>query len=239
VFTKVSIANLFRLFRSSNQQSSGRRSRILRFESLECRDLMTAIPAAPNPLVATAVSSSQVNLNWHLVSGANGYIVDEYVNGAWKQIGVYGNGTSAIAVGGLNANTTYYFDVAAYNSAGANWANYAYATTRMAAPAAPSLLATAISNSQINLNWNSVPGATGYLISEWNGSSWQTIGNFGSGTTAVTVSGLNANATYYFEVGAYNSFGTTWSNIASAATRSAAPAAPTLSGVPCRVRKSR
>ena len=79
-------------------------------------------PAAPS-LTATAVSASQIDLSWHSVSGASGYLVDEWVNGAWKQIGSLGSGSTGCAVTGLSAGTTYYFDVAAYNAAGTSWAN--------------------------------------------------------------------------------------------------------------------
>lgn len=93
------------------------------------------------------------------------------------------------------------------------------ATTRVSAPAAPSLTARATSSSQISLTWNNVAGATGYLIDEWVNGAWKQIANFGSGTTSYTVSGLSANSTHYFIAAAYNSAGTTWSsNYVSATT---------------------
>ena len=96
-------------------------------------------------LSATAVSASQINLAWNGVTGANGYLVDEWINGAWKQIASLGSSTTGYSVSGLSASTTYYFDVAAYNSAGTTWANYQSATTKASAPpAAPSLTATAV-----------------------------------------------------------------------------------------------
>ena len=63
------------------------------------------------------------------MTGATGYLVDEWVNGAWKQIASLGSGSTSYAVTGLSANTTYYFDVAAYNAAGTTWANSQSATT--------------------------------------------------------------------------------------------------------------
>ncbi len=65
-------------------------------------------------------------------------------------------------------------------------------------------------------------GATSYSVAEWNGSSWQTIGTYSSGTTGIQVNGLNANTTYYFEVGASNSAGTTWSSYVGVTTKAAA-----------------
>ena len=43
--------------------------RRLRFEGLEARQMMTAMPAAPAAFVAQAASSTQVNLSWHDVPG--------------------------------------------------------------------------------------------------------------------------------------------------------------------------
>ena len=70
------------------------------------------------------------------MAGATGYLVDEWINGAWKQIGSLGSGSTGYAVTGLSPGTTYYFDVAAYNAAGTTWANYQSATTYR--PPAPS-----------------------------------------------------------------------------------------------------
>ena len=86
-------------------------------------------PAAPS-FTATAVSATQINLAWTPVAGATGYLVDQWINGAWKQVGSLGSGSTGYAVTGLSPNTTYYFDVAAYNAAGTTWANYQSATTQ-------------------------------------------------------------------------------------------------------------
>ena len=178
---------------------------------------LQATPAAPS-LTATVVSGSQINLAWNGVSGACGYLVDEWVNGAWSQIGSYGSGVTGCSVAGLSPNTTYYFDVAAYNSAGTSWANYQSATTsaNLSPPAAPSFTATAASGTQINLSWNTVSGASGYLVDEWINGAWPQIGSYGSGTTGCSVTGLSPGTTYYFDVAAYNSAGTSWANYQSA-----------------------
>ena len=90
--------------------------------------IRAVLPAAPS-FTATAVSATQINLAWPRVAGATGYLVDEWINGVWKQIGSLGSGSTGFAVTGLSPNTTYYFDVAAYNAAGATWAKYQFATT--------------------------------------------------------------------------------------------------------------
>src|SRR5207237_720654 len=70
------------------------------------------------------------------------------------------------------------------------------------APAAPSFTARALSTTQVSLSWNSVPGATGYLVDEWSNGGWSQIGSFDGNATCATVNGLSPNTTYYFDVAA-------------------------------------
>jgi len=90
-----------------------------------------AAPAAPT-LTVTAYSSSQLDLAWSGVSNTGGYLVDEWINGAWKQVASVGSTTTSYSFAGLSASTTYYFDVAVYNLAGTTWANFQSATTGVA-----------------------------------------------------------------------------------------------------------
>ena len=197
--------------------------RFLAFTTNRPGSFAVRAPAAPS-FTAKAVSGSQINLSWNTVSGATGYLVDEWVRGAWTQIASGGSGSTGCSVTGLTAGTTYYFDVAAYNSAGASWANYQSATTiaKLTPPAAPSFTAKAVSGSQINLSWNTVSGATGYLVEERINGAWTQIASVGSGGTSYSVTGLSAGTTYYFILGASNTAGTTWASSMSATTTSGA-----------------
>jgi hypothetical protein len=87
-----------------------------------------------------------------------------------------------------------------------------------APPAAPSFTATAVSGTQINLSWQGVAGASGYLIDEWANGAWQQIASLSSGNTSYAVTGLSPGTTYYFDVAAVNAAGTTWANYQSATT---------------------
>jgi V8-like Glu-specific endopeptidase len=82
-------------------------------------------------------------------------------------------------------------------------------------PGAPSLSATALSSSQIRLNWSgTAAGATGYKVERWNGSTWVQIATTGAGTLTYTDTNLTANTQYFYRVratsavgdGAYSSF---------------------------------
>jgi len=89
---------------------------------------LVGAPAAPW-LTATAVSGTQINLAWNHVAGANGYVVDEWMNGAWHELGTVGSNYTGCSIINLNPGTTYYFDVGAYNSTGTSWAYWTSATT--------------------------------------------------------------------------------------------------------------
>jgi hypothetical protein len=160
-----------------------------------------------------------VTLRWNAVSGASGYVVDIWLNGAWRQIGNVNSSTSFVSVIGLSAGTTYYFDVGASTSAGVTWANNQTVTT-LSTLSAPTLTATAISSSQVKLNWTASSGATSYVIDEWMNGAWKQIGTVAAGTTSATVSGLTAGTTYYFDVGAANATGTMWAANQSVTTPS-------------------
>jgi fibronectin type 3 domain-containing protein len=82
----------------------------------------TQAPAAPSNLAAQPVSSSQINLTWTdnsvTPNQAFGFYIEQSPDGMsnWTQIAT-ASGTS-YAVGGLQATTTYYFRIRAYNSIG-------------------------------------------------------------------------------------------------------------------------
>jgi Calpain family cysteine protease len=172
--------------------------------------LMPFPPAAPS-FSASPISASQVSLAWGAASRASGYTVYEWMGGTWSPIAYLGSASTSYVVGNLATNTTYYFDLAATNAFGTTWAaNWQSATTYIGAPGAMTFSATTYSYSRINLSWNSVGGATGYLVDQWNGSSWVQIANLGAGSTGFAVTGLASNSTYYFDVAAYNAYGTTW-----------------------------
>ncbi len=88
-------------------------------------------PATPTGLVATAVSSSQINLSWNASSGATSYTVyrSPTSTGTYANIGT-ATGTTYNNTG-LSASTTYYYKVAASNAGGSSaQSGYVSATTQ-------------------------------------------------------------------------------------------------------------
>ena len=190
------------------------------------------LAAAPT-LTATPAGPAQVNLSWSSVSAGatygaiNDYVIDQQTPGGWETLTSTSGTNLSFSVIGLNPNTPYTIEVGAGNASGMSYSNVASALTL---PAAPSLQATAVSASQVNLSWNSNPGgSTGFVVKEEMSGSWQAIDTLGSGATSFPVSGLSAGTTYEFEVAAFNASGYTYSYTADALTF---PAATTISATP-------
>src|SRR5204863_6205886 len=120
----------------------------------------TTAPSTPTGLLASAVSSSQINLSWGASTdnvGVTGYRV--YRAGAL--LATLGAATT-YQNSGLAASTSYSYAVQALDAAGNASAQSASAsaTTQAAsdttAPSVPGgLAAAAVSSSQINLSWSS------------------------------------------------------------------------------------
>jgi hypothetical protein len=89
-------------------------------------------------------------------------------------------------------------------------------------PAAPSsLIATAVSRSQINLTWiDNAANETGFEIERsTDGTAFAQIGTVGADITSVADTGLKSNKTYYYRIRAYHAADqSAYSNITAAKT---------------------
>ena len=98
-------------------------------------------------------------------------------------------------------------------------------------PAAPTgLTATAVSQTQINLSWSAVAGATSYTIlrSTTSGGPYTSVGT--SSTTSFSNTGLTCNTTYYYVVRA-NTACSSGNSAQAQATTSACTACTAISDV--------
>jgi chitodextrinase len=164
----------------------------------------TVAPSTPTGLLASAVSSSQINLSWAASTdnvGVTGYRV-------------YRAGTLLATLGavttyqntGLSASTSYSYTVQAVDAAGNASAQSASAsaTTQAApdtiAPSVPTgLTGTAVSATQINLTWNASTdnvAVTGYQVYLNDALLASTT------LTSFQQTGLTAGTTYNYRVSA-------------------------------------
>ena len=145
-------------------------------------------PAAPTGLIATP-GSAQVALSWSASSNATSYAVKRAATSG----GPYANLGTATVTSYLDSTavngTTYFYVVAAVNSAGssANSAQVSATPTTSAptgtVPSAPSALTATPWDAQITLTWSASAGASSYTIKRSSSSGGQYV-DIATATTA-------------------------------------------------------
>ena len=176
-------------------------------------------PAAPSALSATAASSSQINLSW-TPSTTSGVTYSVFRS---TSSGFTPSSSNQIASGltattysntGLAASTTYYYLVQAMNNCASSASSNGAATTLSgtSAPSIPQNLQATAGNATVSLTWSASSGTAPITYNVYRSTT-----SGGEGTTPI-VSNLTAasytdtnvtnNTTYYYEVSATNSVGT-------------------------------
>lgn len=172
-------------------------------------------PAAPTALVATPISSTQVDLTWHDASNnESGFEIERSLTTGtgFTLITTTTADVTHYSDADLNASTAYHYKVRAINKGGHSpYTSEAIATTLQAPPVAPATLtATAASSTQINLTWQDASGnETGFQIerSLTSQQGFVLIQTVSANTTAYSDTGLTEGTLYYYRVSAINDAG--------------------------------
>ncbi|WML87591.1 fibronectin type III domain-containing protein [Thiothrix subterranea] len=210
----------------------------------EAFDLTNGIitpPLAPTSLTATALSNSQVRLNWVDASSDETGFKIERCQGAtctgFAEVGTVSANGITFSDSNLVSNTSYRYRIRAYR--GTNHSSYSstVTTATLAAPsllAAPtSLTATALSSSQVRLNWvDASSNETGFKIERCLNAActnFTVIKTTGANIVQFTNTNLQANKNYRYRIRAYR--GTVYSDYSNTvditvSTPSTAIAAP-------------
>jgi fibronectin type 3 domain-containing protein len=178
----------------------------------ELRTEIRRLPRAPESLVATIVSGTEVSLAWDDRSDNETSFRIERCEGAgcttFTEIGSVAPDVEAFAVTGLTQGNTYRFRVRARNNVG----NSAYTNveaTALVGPAAPTdLQATTLSSTQIDLQWtDNATNEVDYQVERCAGvdcTDFAVIATLPAGTEAYTDAAVVFNTAYRYRVRARN-----------------------------------
>lgn len=189
------------------------------------------VPSIPGGLTVVSTAPDAITLSWLETAGATYYQVKNVTTG---QVTGPISGTE-VTISGLTPGDTYQFELYACNSVGCSQpSSLVSATTQItqqptaAPPAAPGqIVASAITATSVELDWQAVPGANSYTL--LNAATGATLES-GLTTTSVTVSGLSPATGYQFAVEACNTYGCSSASPAvSVTTASASTTTPTTS----------
>jgi hypothetical protein len=183
------------------------------------KDTMRVVvpPDAPSQLVATAVSSSQIDLAWtDNADNEEGSKIERSLdNSTFHQIATVGADVTSFSDQGLDPAITYYYRVCAYNSAGNSWySNTAHAETLeppLTIPTPPSdLQVVVVSETAVRLYWqDNSTNEEGFRIwrTMWDEPYLFELDTVGADVTTFTDGALNPLKEYYYAVTAFNSAG--------------------------------
>jgi uncharacterized repeat protein (TIGR01451 family) len=202
----------------------------------------TQQPSAPSALSATVASGSQINLSWTGSTdniGTSAYLVERCQAAAcsnFVQVAMVIAPGTTFSDTGLTASTSYSYRVRASDAAGnlSQYSNTASVTTQTPdtePPSAPgTLVATAVSGTQIDLTWGAATdnvGVAGYRVERCTGAGCTAFTKFGTAITGTSFSdtNLNISTSYTYIVRAQDAEGNLgpYSNVASATTLSTNP----------------
>src|SRR5439155_1719694 len=201
----------------------------------------TTPPTAPGNLVATAVSSNQINLSWTASTddvGVTGYRVDRCQGAGCTSFTQIATPTATTySDTGLAPSTSYSYQVTAVDAAGnastASAPGKASTSADTTSPSAPTgLTATAGSATAITLSWTASTddvGVTGYQVDRCTGAECSTFTEVATPTaTTYSDTGLAPSTSYSYQVRAEDAAGnvSAASPLASATTSADTPPPP-------------
>jgi PKD repeat protein len=196
-------------------------------------------PAAPSSLLATTAGADRIDLAWtHNGDDEAGFKVERSLDGSnFAEVGTTGSDDTNYSDTGLDASTTYWYRVRAWNASGdSGWSNIDLATTDdpPPPPAAPgSLVATTAGSSSIDLAWldNSFNEDGFDIERSVDGINFGPHDTVAANVTVYPDAGLSPNTTYWYRVNAFNVSGPSgYSNTDSATTDPAPSISLSLNG---------
>lgn len=192
------------------------RLRTVRSSCVSGNSNVIPIPHAPTAVQASNITTSCFDANWTSVTGASHYLLTVSTQSNFSTCFVCDQSVSGTTqqVCGLNGCSTYYYRVQAVNISPSAKSNSITVVTSTTPPVTVS--ATNINTTSFTANWQAVSCAASYRLDVSTNCSFSSFLN-GYNNRVVSgifegLSGLTANATYYYRVRAVSQSGLISSN---------------------------
>ncbi|MCI6006067.1 MAG: hypothetical protein SOY73_17365 [Blautia sp.] len=168
-------------------------------------------PGVPSLKKVASVDYNKIQIVWNAVSGATGYAVFRKEGNVWKYIGATA-GTSYIHTSSKNhpivTDKTYRYTVRAYRKIGSKYINGSVNSTGKTGKASlkkPSITKITVSTKGLNLQWNKINGAHGYVIYRYENGKWIKKGQ--TSKLSFVDSKVKKGYTYKYKIRAYRKIG--------------------------------
>jgi hypothetical protein len=186
--------------------------------------------AAPANFYSVDQTNVSVALTWDSQSNLTSYKLEyKTASGNWTEwTPAPGISATNATITGLTANTTYEFRLTATSANGSEFSETTATTKSVAAPATPEdFRSTSQTATSITLAWTGATGLDGYKLrySSDNGNTWTTYTKpIARNENGVTITGLERETPYLFQLAAINAGGTSdWAQANATTTVTTAP----------------
>ena len=153
-------------------------------------------------------AENALRLNWTKNASAEGYIIEQYKNGAWTRIARIGsNSTVTYCAEKLSASTTYQFRIQSFAFDGSTplYSDWTYINGKTTPSAMSGVMIGGVAKDALRINWNKNTTSQGYIIEQYKNGKWTRIARIGSNsTTTYRVENLSAFTTHQFRIQAFN-----------------------------------
>ena len=160
-------------------------------------------PVTVTNAAVTALTTSQLVLNWRDTSGDSGYRIERSTdNVTFTQIATVGTNVPSYAASGLAVGTNYWFRITPLSPYGDSVSTVISGSTRL--QAVGGLAFASKTSSALTIRWTALSGATGYRIERsTDGTAYSTLTRVGNVTTYADTS-VSPVGEYYYRVIATN-----------------------------------
>ena len=158
---------------------------------------------APSGVTLSIVNSTTVNLSWNAVSGTQGYQVFQIVGSSAVLQATVSQSTTSVQITGLVPGSTVSFNVEAGNGSAVAASSIVSIDLPQSLVTPPTLSATVLSATSVQLNWSTSPGAEGYRVYWLSGTTRYLSATLPATATGWTLTNLAKGTKYQFQVEAF------------------------------------